>query len=100
MGPVSRFDRAEAGVLSPHTALKPMDMEDIGDQEKDTLFVYRHPDGAVTLYSDTEWALERGMNLEDLREVAIPRKLYAEGTIQDVREYVARHLEENDEPRS
>ncbi len=72
-------------------------MEDVGDQEKDILFVYRHPDGAVTLYSDTEWAVERGMKPEDLYEVAIPRTLYAEGTIQDVREYVARYLEERDE---
>ncbi len=95
-GPVSCFDRAEGGVVSPHMALKPAAMEDVGHQEKDILFVYRHPDGAVTLYSDTDWALERGMKLEDLHEVAIPRKLYAEGTIQDVREYVARYLEEHD----
>ncbi len=75
-------------------------MEDVGAEEKDILFVYRHPDGAVTLYSDTEWAVERGINMEDLHEVEIPRKLYAEGTIQDVREYVARYLEEQDEPPS
>jgi len=97
--PVSCFDRAEAGVVSPRMALKLAAMEDVGNQEKDILFVYRHPDGAVTLYSDTDWALERGMKLEDLHEVAIPRKLYAEGTIQDVREYVARYLEEHDAPR-
>ena len=72
-------------------------MEETQDQEKDILFVYRHPDGAVTLYSDEEWALERGMKLEDLHVVAIPRKLYAEGTIQDVREYVAQYLEAKDE---
>ena len=75
-------------------------MEDTRDQEKDILFVYRHPDGAVTLYSDEEWALERGLKLEDLHVVEIPRKLYAEGTIQDVREYVAQYLEEKDEQSS
>ena len=72
-------------------------MEEIQDQEKDILFVYRHPDGAVTLYSDEEWAIERGMKLEDLQVVEIPRKLYSEGTIQDVREYVAQYLEAKDE---
>ncbi len=75
-------------------------MEDTRDQEKDILFVYRHPDGAVTLYSDEEWALERGLKLEDLHVVEIPRKLYAEGTIQDVREYVAQYLEAKDEQSS
>ncbi len=75
-------------------------MEHAGDQENDILFVYRHPDGAVTLYSDTEWAIERGMKPEDLYEVAIPRTLYAEGTIQDIREYVAQYLEERDEQPS
>ena len=72
-------------------------MEETRDQENDILFVYRHPDGAVTLYSDEEWALERGMKLEDLHIVRIPRKLYAEGTIQDLREYVAQYLETKDE---
>lgn len=75
-------------------------MEGVGDQEKDTLFVYRHPDGAVTLYSDTEWAAERGVKPEDLHEVEIPRTLYAEGTIQDIREYVAQYLEAKDEQHS
>ncbi len=71
-------------------------MENARDQEKDILFVYRHPDGAVTLYSDEEWALERGLKPEDLHVVEIPRRLYAEGTIQDVREYVAQYLEAKD----
>ena len=89
------FDKTVTGMVSPRMALEPM--ENIGDQEKDSLFVYRHPDGAITLYSDTEWAAERGMKPEDLYEVAIPRKLYAEGTVQDIREYVARYLEEHNE---
>jgi len=75
-------------------------MENTRDQEKDILFVYCHPDGAVTLYSDEEWALERGLKLEDLHVVEIPRKLYAEGTVQDVREYVAQYLETKDEQSS
>ena len=68
-------------------------MEERGNQDNDILFVYRHPDGAVTLYSDEEWAIERGIKPEDLHEVEIPRRLYAEGTIQEVREYVAQYLE-------
>ena len=57
-------------------------MEERGNQDNDILFVYRHPDGAVTLYSDEEWAIERGIKPEDLHVVEIPRRLYAEGTIQ------------------
>ena len=71
-----------------------------GNQDNDILFVYRHPDGAVTLYSDEEWAIERGIKPEDLHVVEIPRRLYAEGTIQEVREYVAQYLEAKHERSS
>ncbi len=75
-------------------------MEESGNQDNDILFVYRHPDGAVTLYSDEEWAIERGIKPEDLHVVEIPRRLYAEGTIQEVREYVAQYLEAQHERSS
>lgn len=87
-------------VCYPETRVVVRTMEESRHQEKDIVFVYRHPDGAVTLYSDEEWAVERGVNLEDLHIVEIPRRLYAEGTIQEVREYVAQYLEAKDEQPS
>jgi len=69
-------------------------MEHIPEQEKDILFATRDKDGAVTLYADEEWAVERGADPSQLHIVEIPRDLYAKGTIQEVREYVASYLEE------
>ena len=64
------------------------------EEEKDTLFATRDKDGAVTLYADEEWAVERGVDPSHLHLVEIPRELYSKGTIQEVREYVASYLEE------
>ena len=64
------------------------------EEEKDTLFVTRDKDRAITLYADEEWAVERGADPAELHVVEIPRKLYSKGTIQEVREYVASYLEE------
>ena len=64
------------------------------EEEKDTLFATRDKDGAVTLYADEEWAVERGVDPTHLHLVEIPRELYSKGTIQEVREYVASYLEE------
>ena len=66
-------------------------MED--HQEKDILFAFRHKDGAVSLYADEDWAIERGIDPEKLVMVEIPRELYSSGTVQDLREYVATYLE-------
>ena len=63
-------------------------------EEKDTLFATRAKDGAITLYADEEWAVERGADPTQLHAVEIPRELYSKGTIQEVREYVASYLEE------
>jgi hypothetical protein len=63
-------------------------------EEKDTLYVIRHKDGGVTLYIDEEWAIERGADPSQLITVEIPRELYSKGTVQELREYVATHLEE------
>ncbi|GEM_PF-1023388 len=68
-------------------------MEKTPEEEKDILFATRDKDGAVTLYADEEWAMERGADLTRLHAVEIPRELYAKGTIQEVREYVASYLE-------
>lgn len=63
-------------------------------EEKNYLFATRHPDGAVTLYIDEAYAQERGADLSKLVKVEIPKELYINGTIQQVREYVAGYLEE------
>ena len=63
------------------------------EEEKDTLFATRDKDGAVTLYADEEWAIERGVDPAELHVVEIPRALYSNGTIQELREYVASYLE-------
>ena len=64
------------------------------EKEKDTLFATRDKDGAITLYADEEWAIERGADPTQIHLVEIPRGLYSKGTIQEVREYVASYLEE------
>ena len=70
-------------------------------EDKDILYVLRHNDGAVSLYIDEEWAIERGVDPSQLVTVEIPRELYANGTVQELREYVATYLEsleQTDEP--
>ncbi len=69
-------------------------------QEKDVLFAFRHKDGAVSLYADEDWAMERGIDPEQLVLVEIPRELFSSGTVQELREYVATYLEsqENQTP--
>ena len=66
------------------------------NEETDILFATRDRDGGVTLYIDEDWAAERGVDPSRLITVEIPRKLYAEGSVQDVREFVANYLEEHE----
>jgi hypothetical protein len=61
--------------------------------DKNYLFAIRHRDGGVTLYVDEAYAQERGADLSKLVRVEIPKDLYASGTIQQIREYVASYLE-------
>lgn len=61
--------------------------------DKDILYVRREKDGAVTLYVDEDWAVERGIDPSELVQVEIPRELYANGTVQQLREYAASYLE-------
>ena len=69
-------------------------------QEKDILFAFRHKDGAVSLYADEDWAVERGVDPGQLVMVEIPRELYASGTVQELREYVATYLESQENQTS
>lgn len=65
-------------------------------EDKDFLYVLRHKDGAVSLYIDEDWAIERGVDPAQLVTVEIPRELYSKGTVQELREYVASYLESQD----
>jgi len=58
------------------------------------LCAIRHADGSVSLYVDEAYAVERGVDPALLVRVDIPRDLYAKGTVQQIREYVATYLEE------
>jgi hypothetical protein len=62
-------------------------------EQKNYLFAIRHRDGGVTLYIDEAYAQERGADLSKLVKVEIPKELYTNGTVQQVREYVATYLE-------
>jgi hypothetical protein len=57
------------------------------------LYALRFPDGSVSLYIDEEYAAERGVDPARLVRVEIPRDLFVNGSVQDVREYVACYLE-------
>ena len=70
------------------------------EEEKDILYVLRHKDGAVSLYIDEEWAVERGVDPSQLVTVHIPKDIYAKGTVQELREYVATQLESQENPGS
>ena len=63
------------------------------DEDVTSLCAVRHQDGSVSLYVDEAYAIDRGVDPAKLVQVAIPRQLYATGTIQQVREYVATLLE-------
>ena len=58
-----------------------------------SLCAIRHADGSVSLYVDEAYAIDRGVDPARLAKVPIPRELYASGTIQQIREYVANYLE-------
>lgn len=57
------------------------------------LCALRHADGSVSLYVDEAYAVERGVDPTRLVRVDIPRELYANGSVQQIREYVATYLE-------
>ncbi len=62
--------------------------------DNDALYAIRHADGSVSLYIDEDYAKERGVNPATLTRVEIPRELFTNGSIQEVREFVAIYLEQ------
>lgn len=62
-------------------------------EDTNYLFAIRHKDGTVTLYVDEAYAEERGADLSKLVRVEIPKDLFINGSIQQIREYVATYLE-------
>jgi hypothetical protein len=61
--------------------------------DNNSLYAIRFPDGSVSLYVDEEYAIERGVDPATLTCVEIPREMFVNGTIQEIREYVAVYLE-------
>jgi hypothetical protein len=61
--------------------------------DTNALYAIRFPDGSVSLYIDEEYAIDRGIDPATLTRVEIPRELFASGTVQEIREYVAVYLE-------
>lgn len=61
--------------------------------DTNALYAIRFPDGSVSLYIDEEYAIDRGIDPATLTRVEIPRELFASGTVQEIREYVALYLE-------
>ena len=61
--------------------------------ENSAVYAIRFPDGSVTLYIDEEYAIDLGGDPAKLVRVEIPRALFANGSIQEIREYVAVYLE-------
>ncbi|MGC4098588.1 MAG: hypothetical protein QM706_15860 [Nitrospira sp.] len=59
------------------------------------LYALRFPDGSVSLYIDELYAQERGIDPSRLVRVEIPREMFVNGSIQDIREYVALRLEQH-----
>ncbi|MFM8550897.1 MAG: hypothetical protein ACKOCD_01050 [Nitrospiraceae bacterium] len=62
-------------------------------EDSTALCAIRHPDGSVSLYVDEAYAVERGVDPAKLVRIDIPHELYANGTVQQIREYVATYLE-------
>jgi len=61
--------------------------------DNNALYAIRFPDGSVSLYIDEEYAVDRGVDPATLTRVEIPREMFANGTIQEIREFVASYLE-------
>jgi hypothetical protein len=61
--------------------------------DEGAVYAIRHSDGSVSLYVDEDYAIDRGVDPSQLARVEIPRELYINGTVQQIREYVASYLE-------
>lgn len=58
------------------------------------LYALRFPDGSLSLYIDEAYAQDQGIDPSRLVRVEIPREMFITGTVQDIREYVALQLEQ------
>ncbi|MFO0701862.1 MAG: hypothetical protein U0236_21820 [Nitrospira sp.] len=65
-----------------------------------SLYALRFPDGSVSLYIDEQYAHDRGIDTSRLVRVEIPREMFITGSIQDIREFVARQLEQSSQQRA
>ena len=61
--------------------------------DNNALYAIRFPDGSLSLYIDEDYAIERGVDPDTLTRIEIPRDMFVNGTIQEIREYVALYLE-------
>lgn len=61
--------------------------------DNNAVYAIRFPDGSVSLYIDEEYAIDRGIDPAKLVRVEIPREMFLNGSIQQIREYVAVYLE-------
>ncbi|MCC2640970.1 MAG: hypothetical protein K0S45_1383 [Nitrospira sp.] len=61
--------------------------------DNNAVYAMRFPDGSVSLYIDEEYAIDRGIDPAKLVRVEIPREMFINGTVQQIREYVAVYLE-------
>ncbi|MGQ0696364.1 MAG: hypothetical protein ACT4OL_12455, partial [Nitrospiraceae bacterium] len=57
------------------------------------LYAFRFPDGSVSLYVDEQYAKDRGIDPANLVRVEIPREMFINGSVQEIREYVAVYIE-------
>ena len=57
------------------------------------LYALRFPDGSVSLYVDEHYAKDRGIDPAKLVRVEIPREMFIKGSVQEIREFVALHME-------
>ncbi len=57
------------------------------------LYAFRFPDGSVSLYVDEHYAKDRGIDPANLVRVEIPREMFINGSVQEIREYVAVYIE-------
>lgn len=71
-----------------------MSLAGVSMADTTALYALRFPDGSVSLYIDEQYAQDRGIDPSRLVRVEIPRDMFVSGSVQDIREYVAIQLEQ------
>ena len=64
------------------------------------LYALRFLDGSVSLYVDEHYAKDRGIDPAKLVRVEIPREMFIKGSVQEIREFVALHMETHQQKTS